>query len=41
VAIAALLGAEIHRVHDVEAARRALRIAAALGPGPARVAREA
>jgi dihydropteroate synthase len=41
VAIAALLGAEIHRVHDVEAARRALRIAAALGPGPSRVAREA
>ena len=31
VAITALLGAEIHRVHDVAGARRALRIGAALG----------
>ena len=31
VAVAALLGARIHRVHDVAGARRALRIGAALG----------
>ncbi len=38
VALCALFGAEIHRVHDVAAARRALRVAEALA-GPARADR--